>query len=685
MKNTILIFTLFLLLLLLLLLFININNNNNIYAKPINENLSQYSLNSPGNSEILSGGSMIHLSTNHIDYGERRKNSVCGYIFKINNFGSEQLLVNTINASNIDYYIDPALVFPIRIDTQETIDVRVWFRPTSFTGVISLDTIRITSNAINEPLSKISLRGVSSDPYMLLGEIYWQGRIPDNPFIDSDYFKTVSIKPINIPLPSNQYFGMVVASSNNLITCFNTSSSVTADTLWSFNTGRITGNIGSVTYEDAMQIRSDIDGDGYSEVVFGCGGDNEMVYTISGRTGKQIWAFGDSVNSGKGDINGIRADKDFNGDMVNDVICSVSGEENGSGRKSVICLNGLNGNVIFEIPQTANYLYDITNTDGGGVVSLAGSGTSNSAQFFNINGSNVYQYANPDIIWSMKDVTSITGDMIRDVVCMSGYNGRIFALNGENGNLIWERELGTGISGTIKYFPLTQIIGLNYENPFLITSGQKSIDKMNPVTGADLWSMELDSTYVLGTDIIGYTNSFVEFDIAAGTLGNNFYIISGRFHEVKFQYSFGNGDTAFACDKVSVAGERRTFTGDANEIVACSRDGRIICFTGGYYLTPNVENISSEIPDKFSLSQNYPNPFNPTTNLEFGISELGFVSLKIYNSLGLEVVTIVNETLTPGTYNYQFSTINYPLSSGVYFYRLEAGSFVETKRMVLIK
>ena len=94
---------------------------------------------------------------------------------------------------------------------------------------------------------------------------------------------------------------------------------------------------------------------------------------------------------------------------------------------------------------------------------------------------------------------------------------------------------------------------------------------------------------------------------------------------------------------------------------------------------------NSSYAEKYELLQNYPNPFNPTTNLEFGILELGFVSLKIYNSLGLEVATIVNETLTPGTYNYQFSTVNYQLASGVYFYRLEAGSFVETKRMLLLK
>jgi len=71
--------------------------------------------------------------------------------------------------------------------------------------------------------------------------------------------------------------------------------------------------------------------------------------------------------------------------------------------------------------------------------------------------------------------------------------------------------------------------------------------------------------------------------------------------------------------------------------------------------------------------------------LEFGISKLGFVSLKIYNVSGKEVATIVNEVLPPGKYNYQFSTVNYQLSSGIYFYKLESGGFVETKRMVLLK
>lgn len=92
------------------------------------------------------------------------------------------------------------------------------------------------------------------------------------------------------------------------------------------------------------------------------------------------------------------------------------------------------------------------------------------------------------------------------------------------------------------------------------------------------------------------------------------------------------------------------------------------------------------IPERFYLKQNYPNPFNPTTNLEFGISNSGFVSLKIYNMLGKEVATLVNSNLNAGSYNYQLSADNYQLTSGVYFYKLEIdGNIIDTKRMVLLK
>jgi hypothetical protein len=91
----------------------------------------------------------------------------------------------------------------------------------------------------------------------------------------------------------------------------------------------------------------------------------------------------------------------------------------------------------------------------------------------------------------------------------------------------------------------------------------------------------------------------------------------------------------------------------------------------------------SDMPREFSLSQNYPNPFNPSTHLRFTIADFGMVTLKVYDLLGREVATLVNERKSPGTYDVQFNGSALP--SGVYFYRLESGSLVETKRMVLLR
>jgi len=115
---------------------------------------------------------------------------------------------------------------------------------------------------------------------------------------------------------------------------------------------------------------------------------------------------------------------------------------------------------------------------------------------------------------------------------------------------------------------------------------------------------------------------------------------------------------------------------------AVGSDGTILkTTTGGEPV--GVQNVSMEIPSGYSLSQNYPNPFNPITHLEFGISNLGFASLKVYDILGKEIVTLVNEKLSPGTYQVEFDGSG--LTSGVYFYRLTAGEFTETKRMMLVK
>ncbi len=97
----------------------------------------------------------------------------------------------------------------------------------------------------------------------------------------------------------------------------------------------------------------------------------------------------------------------------------------------------------------------------------------------------------------------------------------------------------------------------------------------------------------------------------------------------------------------------------------------------------DVEPLSDILPTSYALYQNYPNPFNPTASIKYQIPELSFVTIKVYDILGNEIASLVNEEKPAGSYKVQFDGGN--LTSGIYFYQLRAGNFVETKKMLLMK
>ncbi|CAN5639462.1 hypothetical protein BH10BAC5_BH10BAC5_01450 [soil metagenome] len=96
-----------------------------------------------------------------------------------------------------------------------------------------------------------------------------------------------------------------------------------------------------------------------------------------------------------------------------------------------------------------------------------------------------------------------------------------------------------------------------------------------------------------------------------------------------------------------------------------------------------VNTISTNVPEKFNLSQNYPNPFNPTTKIKFDIAKASNVKITVYSSLGQEVAVLANGFLNAGFYETQLDAKS--LSSGTYFYRIEAGEFIQTKKLTVVK
>lgn len=107
-----------------------------------------------------------------------------------------------------------------------------------------------------------------------------------------------------------------------------------------------------------------------------------------------------------------------------------------------------------------------------------------------------------------------------------------------------------------------------------------------------------------------------------------------------------------------------------------------IDYNGQYEHSNKIEVVLNS-PNKISLKQNYPNPFNPSTNIQYAIGSKQFVQLKVFDVLGNEVITLVDEEKSAGTYGVEFSAKG--LSTGIYFYKLQAGSFVDIKKMILLR
>lgn len=142
-------------------------------------------------------------------------------------------------------------------------------------------------------------------------------------------------------------------------------------------------------------------------------------------------------------------------------------------------------------------------------------------------------------------------------------------------------------------------------------------------------------------------------------------------------YVLGVGPFNLAVNQVETIGFAILNGSSAADLIAKNSTAKI------KYGTVGVKNISVEIPKVFSLSQNYPNPFNPTTNIQFGVPKNSLVTIKVYDLLGREVATLLNEQKQAGIYQVDFNAAS--LSSGVYFYRMQAETFADIKRMVVVK
>jgi photosystem II stability/assembly factor-like uncharacterized protein len=187
-----------------------------------------------------------------------------------------------------------------------------------------------------------------------------------------------------------------------------------------------------------------------------------------------------------------------------------------------------------------------------------------------------------------------------------------------------------------------------------IDGGQNWTEQFSCSTLYDIKFLNNDIGWAVGKDgyIFHTTNSGINWEPQIGLTSNHLYSLSCSTEDLAW-----------------TVGQFRTILRTTN---------------GGVTF---IENENNSTPKDFLLQQNYPNPFNPSTRIQYAISRRQFVTLKVYDLLGKEVATLVNEEKPAGSYEVEFNSASSikNLASGIYFYRLQAEDFVETKKMLLLK
>lgn len=473
---------------------------------------------------------------------------------------------------------------------------------------------------------------------------------------------------------------------------------------------------------EAIDVQRDFNGDGVVDVLAIADGNDQgtgyqRAFLFHGRNGNIIWEHpipGPNPSFGKT----IISIDDLNGDNQPDVVIAYG--NNGTSDLAVRALNGVNGQTLW---TRAMILYEPKE-----LLELAlpnGNSDIIAAEYFNrihrLNGSDgsiVWTYtlgASAGVI-QIELINDLNGDQISDVLIASFANNGLNCLNGANGALLWswqmDYQFGVAAIPDINDDGFDDVLAAARYGNFYCISGigdsliylhsfpgdwMYSVNKMPSIDGNFSYEMLAGTrdgkvvsfsggTVALPVELISFSayvsNNKVYLTWSTATEINNSgfeveraALLSSPSHEwKKIGFVPGTGTST----------EIRSYSFTDENISAGSYSYRLkqLDYNSTFEYSDVIQ-IEIGTPIRFSLEQNFPNPFNPITTVSYSIKEKGMVTLKVFDILGNEVSTLVNEEEEAGNYNLKFNASS--LSSGIYFYTLKAGEFISTKKMILLK
>ena len=634
---------------------------------------------------VLPGARIGFTSTSH-NFGDVwvGQEGIVFWKFKTFNMGDTPLEITDMSF-NLPEFTYEAPSIPFTINSTDSVELTIFFYPSS-TGSYT-DSLNITNSDLTNQLAKIAVQGNGVFNNYNYGYTFWQYQVPPHPNSTSAEPRVEGLKPIN-DITGDGIPEVIISTENYWTMCLNGAASGTSYPIWIFTTYMGSGNSGSIGanfeygVQDAIQI-SDVTGDGWDDVILAVGGGNEHVYVLNGNTGQIVWSFGDDINYDLGDFEAVDCSRDFTGDGIKDVLAIADGNQAGTGHKSAYLFNGPDGTLMWQHPipgpnpsfgKSIISIHDLNGDNLPDVVIGYGNNGSSDLSVRALNGTNGNE------LWTRAMVQDEPKELLElplpggssDVIAAEYFN-RIHRLRGGDGTVVWTQYLGTN-AGMIQIGLINDVNNDQVPDVLVASFAATGLNCLSGATGDVIWSYPM--VFQFGVASIPDIDDDGVDDVIAGDQDGTLYCINGKGDSLIFSHNYP-GDWIYTVNKMpSIDGN------GSYEIITGTKNGKVVCLSGG---TTNIVNVEdqNQTPDKFYLYQNYPNPFNPATTIQYQIPSASLVQLKVYNILGREIATLVNENKQTGSYNVNFDASS--LASGIYFYTLKAGDFVSTKKMILLK
>ena len=532
------------------------------------------------NAVSVAGGPQISVNDSILFFGDNYVGGLKKNNLIVSNSGIEQLRIDSMRISSTNFSLD-SIHSPLFINPLESETLSVYFSPTE-TGQIE-DTLLIFSNDSEYPIYHVILIGQGIPDQFSGGELLWSYQGPDN-VVSSSYF----VDPeTHVPVVIFDSYDAGVTGPN--LYAIRANSFGEGIPLW-------TQDLGGGWGEGGLKGVSDLNGDGFPDVIHGSAWGDRSIYALSGLDGSIIWYYDTKIEDGHGGwVYSVDTLSDVTGDSVPEVIAGVGGWNSGTmGPRCVYVFNGTTGEILFrsQANDAVISVCSIPDVDGDGfddIVAGAGGNATRDHHVYLIsgnpaeNGRLIWSYDTGNDLWWVSSINDINGDGINDVVA-GNWGGKVIALSGQNGDLLWERVVSNVV---MKVVPIGDVSGDGIED-VAVGSWSNKVEALSGNNGNVLWTVYTSGDVwtvarVPDLDGDGYD------DVAAGSFDNTLYVISGQTGNIIWTFS-GNNKFFTVLSIPDVNNDGYAEVGGGTQMLG-GNGGTFYLLSGGE-VTPSVHEIN---------------------------------------------------------------------------------------------